>query len=85
MDSFEEARVNEVAQAILRYLRAHPGSKDSLDGIRTCWLAGAEVDASETEVGRAVDRLLERRALKKERRTDGGGVFGAAGPEREPS
>jgi hypothetical protein len=50
--------VQEVESAVQRYLEAHPNAFDTVEGIRTWWLAGLEPTPAAVQA--ALDRLVER-------------------------
>ena len=61
-------RVANIADAIERYLRAHPDAADSVEGIRLWWLTGDGAEESPECVGAALERLeaagiVDRRTL----------------------
>jgi hypothetical protein len=51
----DEALVSSIAVAILDYLRSHPRSADTLEGVQQCWL-GSE-DENPTIVLLALEQL----------------------------
>jgi hypothetical protein len=61
----------EVAERILRYLRAHPEAKDTLEGIAEWWLAEDKISQSVEKVAKALAWLVESGKLV-ERHVAGG-------------
>jgi len=59
-----------VVQVILAYLRQHPQAADSLHGVARWWV-GADDNVDVEQVRQALDRLVERGALRRERLADG--------------
>ena len=62
----------EVEQAVLDYLRAHPNAGDTLEGIAGWWMARQRVEIAVQVVARALTRLLQR------------GLIEASGPPDRP-
>ena len=58
----------DVARDILKYIRDHPGAKDTLEGIALWWLKGTSGERSPAEVERAVAHLLAKRLVVERRR-----------------
>jgi hypothetical protein len=56
----------DIARAILRYLRAHPEAKDTMDGIAEWWLEGRHSERRVVE--RAIGLLLSHGAVLETRR-----------------
>ena len=70
-------RVATIADAIERYLQAHPDAADGVEGIRLWWLTGDAAAEAPEQVREALERLqaagiVERRALP-----DGQVIYGA--------
>lgn len=88
--------IADVADEIKRYCAAHPGVRDTLDGI-AWWLAMQRCSETREVLRSAVDLLVEQKELSSYRLADGTTVFGrslAAGtddsactdsPEERPS
>lgn len=53
----------EVAERILRYLRAHPEAKDTLEGIAEWWLAQDKITHAVEQVAEALAWLVEKEEL----------------------
>ena len=51
-------RAGEIARAVLRYLKAHPQAKDTLEGIARWWLERERSERLFQEVESAVTLLL---------------------------
>ena len=74
-------RVSAAQAGILRYLRAHPESSDSVEGIQRWWLADANGSFEEFEVRAAVERLLRSGHVQRRSLPDGCEVYaGGAAP-----
>lgn len=50
----------EVAERILRYVRAHPEARDTLEGITEWWLAEDKISHAVTQVSEALSWLVEK-------------------------
>ena len=61
MDS-EEERARALAQEIERYLAGHPNAADTVEGIRTWWIAHQRLEESVVLTQLALD-LLENRGV----------------------
>jgi hypothetical protein len=66
---------SEVAADIKRYCAAHPGVRDTLEGI-AWWLALQRCSDTMGVLGAAVDSLVEQKVLAAYRLADGRTVFG---------
>jgi Fe2+ or Zn2+ uptake regulation protein len=73
--------VETIAREITRYLTAHPRAGDTVDGIRTWWLAGRR-ESSPTNVLRALEALVERGVVQRHALPDGTTIYSAAPPDR---
>jgi len=71
----------EIARAVLRYLKAHPEAKDTLEGIVRWWLERERSERLLEEVERAVTLLLSR-DLVLETRRDGMPPYYELNPSR---
>jgi hypothetical protein len=58
----------ELARAILRYLEAHPGAKDTVEGIAQWWLLHEWHERLLVQVERAVSLLLSHDLILETRR-----------------
>ena len=74
----DDAEVNAIAMEIQQYLDKHPRSKDSLEGIRTWWLASAAQTVPSTQVERALERLIAHGLVMKEALPDGRMIYSRA-------
>lgn len=72
----------EVACEIKRYCAAHPGARDTLEGM-AWWLAIQRCSESMEELRAAVDFLVEQKVLVPYRLNDGTTVFGCSADEGE--
>jgi hypothetical protein len=66
---------HEVAAEIQRYCAAHPGVRDTLEGI-AWWLAIQRSSDTLEVLSAAVDSLVEQKVLEAHRLADGRQVFG---------
>ena len=74
----DNAEVNAIAMEIEQYLEKRPRSKDSLEGIRTWWLAGASPAATSFKVERALEQLVARGVVIKRSLPDGRVIYASA-------
>ena len=65
----------ELEDEIRRYCIAHPSALDSLNGI-AWWVAMQRYEEVRSELGAAVDRLVDEGVLVRYRTQDGATVFG---------
>jgi len=79
MSADDDAQVERIANEIARYVQANQRSKDNLEGVRTCWLGGDQVNAPRAKVESALERLMKRGVLKQEVLPDGGVIYCTAG------
>lgn len=69
-----EGNDDEVARDILAYLDAHPQAKDSAAGVARWWLpAGAQASVAEVEA--VLERLVDRRRLRRVQLADGSVLY----------
>ena len=66
---------HEVAAEIRRYCAAHPGGRDTLEGI-AWWLAIQRCSETLEVLSAAVDSLVEQKVLESYRLADGTQLFG---------
>jgi hypothetical protein len=59
----------EIAQHILRYLRANPEAKDTLEGIAEWWLLQSKIEEAVKRVSEAVEWLVANGYLLENRVT----------------
>jgi hypothetical protein len=69
---------HEVAAEIQRYCAAHPGVRDTLEGI-AWWLAIQRSSDTLEALSAAVDSLVEQKVLEAHRLADGTQLFGCPG------
>jgi hypothetical protein len=74
--------IEEVAQAILRYVTAHPDACDSLEGICDWWLVRQRRDDARRDVAAALESLLASGRIEAWRCADGLTVYRAVRPAR---
>ena len=56
---------NKISKQILNYLKMHPASADSLEGIADWWLKSESVDQAVDEVAEALEVLIKAGSIKK--------------------
>jgi hypothetical protein len=66
-----DADFNEAADLLARYLAAHPGADDTLEGISRWWLPQAEGRLGQVPVQSALAALIARGLVSEERHPDG--------------
>jgi len=71
----------EVAADIQRYCVAHPGARDTLEGI-AWWLAIQRCSDTLEDLRAAVDQLVAERVLVRHDLADGTTLFGCSARER---
>ena len=71
-------RVAPIAEAIERYLRAHPEAADSLEGIRLWWLTGNAAEEAPECIREALERLEAAGIVDRRELPGGQVVYGAA-------
>ena len=64
-----EARVNEVAQTILHYLRRNPDAQDTLEGINW-WLPDQQSEPRQATIRQALDSLVAAGLISTHRGKD---------------
>ena len=69
---------------VLRYLLAHPDSKDTLEGIMNWWLPGGGAGVSKLELMAVLDEL-ERDGWIEVQGRSGGTVLYGLPPHRRPA
>jgi len=69
---------HEVAAEIQRYCAAHPGVRDTLEGI-AWWLTIQRSSDTLEVLSAAVDTLVEQKVLESHRLADGRQLFGCPG------
>jgi hypothetical protein len=67
--------VSSIEDEILRYLTERPYAGDTITGIRQWWLLPRRVDATEQEIKRALDCLVQRGKVAAIVLTDGSIVY----------
>jgi len=72
MSDTAEGEARAVAEEIVRYLRAHPGAADTLDGAARWWL---HHQPSHEVMERAMAMLVNRKILEKHVLLEGTTVF----------
>lgn len=71
----ENELIESIAQEILNYLKMHPNSVDSIDGIAKWWLKRQRFDEAHNNVQLAVGLLISEGKLEKRGIGRGGAVF----------
>lgn len=70
-------RVAPIADAIERYLAAHPDAADSVEGIRLWWLTGDAAGEAPERVREALERLVETGIVERRALPGGQVIYGA--------
>ena len=65
MHADEDRLIDAVAAAILDHLQNHPLAADSADGVARWWLGTAYAGATVAQVECALERLVERGAMRR--------------------
>ena len=73
-----EHRVRAIAEAVERYLAAHPEAADNAVGIHRWWLPLQFADAQTSDVQEALDRLVRAGRVERAATADGAFVYRAA-------
>ena len=73
-------RVRAIEELVARYVAAHPHAADTVEGIRTWWIAADMPDTSRAEVQASVDRLVGSGTLSRTALPEGGSLFSRAAP-----
>ena len=68
-------RIMGIAEAIDRYLKAHPKAADTATGIRGWWFANRKDAGSPEEVQAALDHLIERGSVVRTILADGTVIY----------
>ncbi len=55
-----DARIDQIASAIERYVALHPNASDTIDGIHRWWLMHEPLAEDTTLIEPALTRLIER-------------------------
>ncbi len=55
-----EMRRNQIARAILEYLRENPHAQDTLAGIAQWWLPQQRIKTSESNLGEVLEELVQK-------------------------
>ncbi|MCP4625765.1 MAG: hypothetical protein GY850_19945 [bacterium] len=66
---------NEISKQILNYLKKHPASSDSLEGIADWWLKSESVDQAVDQVAQALEVLIKTGSIKKVKFENGKMVY----------
>lgn len=74
----DESEVTAIAMEIEQYLKQHPRSKDSLEGIRSWWLSCVPFAVTSFKVERALERLILRGVVSKELLPDSRVIYSSA-------
>ena len=60
----DDKHIEDIAQAITRYLMEHSDAKDSIDGIINFWLSGQRMEVDQTTTQKALDKLVSTGLLR---------------------
>jgi hypothetical protein len=71
-------RIFTIAEMVERYVMEHPLAADTLEGIRSWWIA-SECQASLEDVQIALDHLVESRCLSRMVLADGAVIYARGG------
>jgi hypothetical protein len=74
--------VAATAEAIRRYLQAHPDASDAVEGVMTWWLGPQEFAPPSDHVGQALNLLVLEGVVKRKRLPDGTALYAAADRQR---
>jgi len=80
----DTGQVREIAKIIERYVTEHPRAADTVEGIRSWWIAREEPDASLEVVQQALDRLTQSGRLSRTTLPDGTAIYARAAPPDTP-
>lgn len=75
--------VEASAEAIRRYLQAHPHASDTVDGVLRWWLAPQQFTLPAEQVREALERLVAERIMVRRTLPDGTVIYAAA--QRRPN
>ncbi|MGH6846884.1 MAG: hypothetical protein ACREC0_05455 [Methylocella sp.] len=78
-------RTRKIEELIARYISMHPHAADTVEGIRSWWIATDMPDASRAEVQAAVDQLIARGTLSEAALPEGTLLYASAAPTNEHS
>lgn len=71
----DNQRTIAIAEIIDRYVSRHPNAADTLEGVRSWWIAHHQPRASLEDVQRALDHLVARGRLARVTLADGTTVY----------
>lgn len=77
MDKCQKTQAEQVAEEILDYLREHPESADTLDGVVQWWLIRTRYLRGLRQVLGALDLLVERGLVARRTNADSRVVYSA--------
>jgi hypothetical protein len=80
----DESGIERVAEVIRGYLARHPAAADSAQGIAQWWLPALGIDVPVDTVERALERLVERGAVRRADVTGGAAIYRAARSQAAP-
>jgi hypothetical protein len=73
-------RVRAIEELVARYMAEHPHAADTVEGIRSWWIATDMPDASRVEVQAAVERLVASGTLSRTALPEGASLYSRAAP-----
>lgn len=76
--SSRNGNVDASAEAIRRYLQAHPHASDTVDGVLKWWLAPQQFTLTAEQVREALERLVAERIMARRTLPDGTVIYAAA-------
>ena len=71
-------RVRMIEELVTRYIADHPNAADTVEGIRSWWIAAEMHDASRAEVQAAAERLVSCGTLSRTALPDGTPLYARA-------
>lgn len=75
--SSRNGNVDASAEAIRRYLQAHPHASDTVDGVLKWWLAPQQFTLTAEQVREALERLVAERIMIRRTLPDGTVIYAA--------
>ena len=76
---------HEIEEAVVNYLRNHPGAADTLDGIVSWWLPLQRYETNKARIEAALTHLVDAGVLQRDPLPDGEKLYSCvAGRPRAP-
>ena len=73
------SRIEDLAELVSSYLRAHPDASDTIEGIARWWLSRQRLDDAKEIVNEALELLVARGVVEKRTMANGVTLFRRAG------